>query len=322
MYLNEVIQGHYREYSEDRLSQIFKATFNQSIIFRKRFLQFLKIKHSNPALLKAVTQQGVVSHSKQGRLDILILDGNNNPFIVIENKIDAPLYASQLHTYNKVSDLSNIRKVALVKHYFQLNVPDAWEIEHWSDFHKYLENHPISEQSIDAFLIKNFMQHLKEIQMARVSRIESWRLRDLAKAMKHIRRERKPQYSLMKSNVFATASEFLDIVEQIVDRIRQEPTLVKKLNKNVRFTPWLGYWSPDDSDDDIWLGFETQLAKKPNGLKQLGTGLFFDTKRGTYYLNSYLGGMNWYDKYHEFKNFLDSDVYIKEAIDFWKKHLK
>lgn len=318
-YLSQAIQGLYRESSEDRLSQIFAATFNHSAAFRRRVLRFLECSNLDSSTLNARTQQSFGNASNRGRVDILILEHNRRARLVIENKVDAPLYAPQLLAYNRVDFLSNARKIAFVKHYFQLTVPEGWRIKHWSDFHGFLLKNPVGEGGTDAFLIENFTHHLKEMGMAQITRIGAARLRHLAHAMKVIRREQRPEFSLARSNVFTTASEFLDMLEQLVGRIREEPILLKALGKRVRFTPWIGRWG--DPPQDIWIGFETGLPQKPCGIHHIGTGLFCNTKRGTCRVESYANGSEWTDRIHKFKSDLILDVYAKEAILFWKQQL-
>lgn len=113
-YLAEVLKGNYGNYSEDRLSQIFSATFNNSTFFKRAFLHTIsitKIPEFNKLISK--TQMNFGSSNEDARIDIIIYK-DNRPFIIIENKVESPLTKSQIIKYNKIKQLNKCKKVALV----------------------------------------------------------------------------------------------------------------------------------------------------------------------------------------------------------------
>jgi len=313
MYLSDAIQGSYGEKSEDRLSQIFAATFNESVYFRKLLLKFLSCKLDSKNLI-AQTQQTVIAKSGRGRLDILILDSRKSPKLIIENKVDAPLLADQLKLYNQVTSLRKIQKFAFVKHFFQFSRPPFWEVRHWSEFHGFLQAQPVAKLATDHFLIYNFLQHLKEMGMSRITRIENIELKKLAEAVMKLRGRELPEISLAPFDIFETASQYVSMLEQLVDLIRQDVAFNRILKKGIRFTPWVSAWGSPPKD--LWLGFESRSSRNI----QFGTGLFFDSKRGTYSIQTYVNSNKYQSIKHKFKH-LEFDEYANEALIFWRKQL-
>lgn len=171
-YLEEALAGGYSDYSEDRLSQIFCASFNHSSRFRKLFLETVNLDSKSYAALSAQTQISYEAGKKDARIDIIIYK-NGKPYIVIENKVDAPLTNKQLSKYNKIKDLRRCKKLAVVKHYFDSIIQGQWKIYHWADLYsayKLAFVAGISNQ-VDKFVISNFVEYLEMMNMSRVHQI-------------------------------------------------------------------------------------------------------------------------------------------------------
>jgi hypothetical protein len=136
---------------------------------------------------RASTQQQYAIRGASCRADILIGKPGYQPSIVVENKIDSPLTPHQLKTYSRVSDFCNARKIALVKHYFEMERVREWTILHWADFHSTLVVSRQGGAAIDSFVVGEFVELLKELGMARALVIERKRLQELARLMKTVR---------------------------------------------------------------------------------------------------------------------------------------
>src|SRR5688572_14452767 len=99
-YLIEAIKGNYENHSEDRLSQIFSASFNHSEVFRQRVCEFFGC----PSLCEAAccTQQPYLAGKARARIDMLIRSRSNRPLVVVENKLEAGFAPDQLKRYDRI----------------------------------------------------------------------------------------------------------------------------------------------------------------------------------------------------------------------------
>jgi hypothetical protein len=91
-FLETAIHGRYAASSEDRLTQVFVASFNSSVSVRRAVGALLLI--PNAATLKATPQV----HDGAGRIDV-VLHRESKEICRIENKIDAPLTLCQMRRY-------------------------------------------------------------------------------------------------------------------------------------------------------------------------------------------------------------------------------
>jgi hypothetical protein len=325
-FILDAIKGSHAEHSEDRLTQVFCACFNNSRRFRQLFLRFIGYKRAG-GRFHASTQEQYAIRGASCRADILIGKPGFRPSIVVESKIDSPLKPSQLKAYNRVGDFSGARKIALVKHYFAMERVRGWTILHWADFHSTLKvSRPVSSP-VESFVLRAFVELLEELGMARALVIERERLRDLAQFMKTIR-EPKPARHLGSKTPFETATEYLGMLEEIVNQMHEEPLFRKRLGKRTRYSPWLMYYWKDEADKadkkvHPWLGVDIRLRKAYRGVASISTGIFFDSKRGSFRVETYTSDKE--------GNFLSSVVhrgdlrfesYARKAITFWKKKLR
>lgn len=326
-YLIEAIQNDHKASDEDRLSQAFSASFNNSEMFRKLFLKFIDFPSTNR--LYTLTQKNFKAGDKDARTDVCIFDEKNQPIIVIENKIDSKLGSKQLRKYNRVKELAHAkRKIALVKHNFE-PPPDelGWEVYHWSDLHELYSKHAekLEKRQIDKFIIQNFVDYLEELQMSNVHIIRGDELKELAKAIHVLRNDDEP-YCHLKTQVFETANNFLKIIEQIVKMARKEETISKRMGKNFRFSPWIGCtYYENEKRYNAWIGVELDLRKPFQKISSIATGLYFNDKREQQYeIFTEAYDEQDYDvksvKY-PYKD-LTFDKYAYQAIELWKKWLR
>lgn len=329
-YLKEVLKGNYNNYNEDRLSQIFSASFNHSNLFKKIFFKSINQKSLNLKELYSKTQINYGAYDKEARIDIIILR-KRTPVILIENKVEAPLEHNQLKKYDQIDELRRCKKIAMVKNYFQ-DITQAlnWKIHHWSDFYSSLKkclNRGIKNPN-DNFIILNFIEHLELMNMARVNKIARKNLEDLAIVLNKMKMDIKPHTSLSNKNFFETGNQTLSILEEIIDLAHQETSIVRRVGKNFRAIPFLSWWSGDDPQQVIGLSItvDVNARKSVNKIKVIGTGIFFYNKYPKRYeITTYCQ----YKKYGDFekeiyyeKKDLVFDIYAKQVITAWKKWLQ
>lgn len=320
VFIADAIKGSYAERSEDRLTQVFCACFNGSRRFRQLFLRFIGHRRGADAF-RARTQEQYATSGASCRADILIGVPGRLPSIVVENKIDAPLTTRQLKTYNRVGDFRDAHKIALVKHYFEMQRVPNWKILHWADFHSTLAIGTKVASPTDSFILREFVEFLEGLGMARALIIERERLQELARFMQAVR-DPKPYQHLNSITPFETATDYLGMLEDIVNQMHEESLFRKRLGKKARYSPWLAWWCEKDADKNPWLGVDIRLRKPHKGIARISTALLFDSKRGTLTVQTYTS-----DKAGSFmssivhKGDLHFESYAKRVITFWKEQL-
>jgi hypothetical protein len=329
-YLEEILQGNYSNYNEDRLSQIFSASFNESNLFRQAFLKSINIKPLRTGELSSKTQINYGPLNKDSRIDIIIYR-KKSPFIIVENKVDSPLGLSQLKKYNKIKELARTRKIALVKYYFQsFDQIHPWKVYHWSEFYLVLRNllDKTKIRSDDKSIISNFVKHLELMRMARVNKIPAKELRDLAIVLNKIKMNDKPHTALSNKNIFDTGLNLISVLEDIIELTRQEKVIANRIGKNFRATPFLSWWYGDDDLNVTGLSITVDLmVKRPkNNVKSIGTGIFFyNNSAKRYFISTYCQHKKYgdFEKEIEYsKKDLIFENYAKQVIKAWKTWLK
>ncbi|HBD95386.1 MAG TPA: hypothetical protein DC057_14555 [Spirochaetia bacterium] len=279
-YIEELINGAIEPYAEDRLSQVFSATFNNSCIFKEIFIRFIDA-NLNSKLLSSKTQ--LTFSNNDSRLDICILSKKEEFIeIVIENKIEAILTTQQLAKYDSIKQIKKSIKVAFVKYYFLENQYKNWKILHWSEFAREIID-CISKHNIDSielFIINQFLNHLEKLNMYLIPKIEKSDFLDFCNTMTEIRKNEKIHLSLKQKNIFSTAELLMKYFEEIVEISRKNESLLKIIGKNYRFNPYFNWWSPDieknTPDYNISLCAQITLSKIYKEIKNIGIGVQID----------------------------------------------
>lgn len=329
-YLKEILTGDYPSYNEDRLSQVFSASFNNSVLFKKVFLSHIKIQYKSLSDYYSKTQINFGTLNGEARIDIVIFK-KKKPVIIIENKVNAPLKMKQLNKYNSIEELKGCLKLAIVKHYFEDFTQNTyWKILHWSDLFQIFKTRlekGISNQ-IDAYIVTNFMEHLELMKMSRINKISNIDLTNFADTINAIRTEGMPSISLTSKNIFETGTQILSMLEEIINLTRQESLLLKKIGKNFRYSPRLDYWYQDEllDNNNLMISANITISNSTNNVKFIGTGFFFYNNRPKKwdlmtYAQSTPSGDFIHESYYQKKNVILED-YAKQVIDSWKKWLK
>jgi hypothetical protein len=288
-FVTQLLDGDYRSLSEDRLTQLAAASFNQSRVFCGCFLRFLRVRGAEKtANVTARTQWPVWRKGKLGRLDLVITRGDR-PVAIVENKVDAPLHARQLRLYSGVPALKLVKKIALVRHYFELQgVSGEWRVLHWRDFYLLLCNRLNGKQpvpEIDRFVIRNFIQYLEAAHMHVPHKISRGDMNDLARTLQRLRFADKTDFkeTYPKSEVFETASDWIRMMESVFEESRLVTKLTKAARKKYRFSPCISHWQEDEArgkENYRWISisWEISFSKPRRWTKGVGLGLFVDDK--------------------------------------------
>src|SRR5579871_2116072 len=220
-FLGTVIHGRYAASSEDRLTQVFVASFNSSVSVRRAVGNLLSI--PNAANLEATPQV----HDGPGRIDV-VLHRESKEVCRIENKIEAPLTLRQMRQYAR--KLNGHRKptrvVALVKRYpADASVLSQFDVFRWSSLDRLLARNDLNPTLRDGFVSLNFHRHLQDLGMAKVDHIPLASLLDLGKAIHSLRNDRLPGHSLSRTNFFETATDFLSMCQDLIDEARKDVEL-------------------------------------------------------------------------------------------------
>jgi hypothetical protein len=330
-YLSEAIKGKYHEGEENRLTQVFAASFNQSAIFRKKVCELCDIAFENS--LRMVTQ----SRGEEGQIDILLISGKR-AILGIENKIDAPLDIKQLQQYERDHGFMPSEVLAIVKR-LPSNLDDFgnYRIKKWSALYdalnRLLEGGGVDIDSRDGFVLGEFKKHLEDINMARVTQIKRGHLRKLADAVDAIANRKREAVSLKDVDFFAVASDFRFVLEDLVAEVNSpnHRDLVEAVGKGTRFNPFLSNCLEDELYAGTMISVDIYLKKeKPSSINSLEAGIYFPVqKEGEYQIfascldpqeyeleREELKGKRIYDQ----DNF-DVDKFINETLRCWKKWL-
>jgi len=325
-YLLTSISGSFPTKSENRLSKVFCASFNNSDTFQKLFLKFIGIKERSKLI---AIDQNYRKTKRRNFLDIVIYTRDrygmpNKLKLVIENKINAALTGKQLIDYNKVKGIRNIpksRKIALVKNYFELK-DYSWRIKHWTELYLFFTKFcKTSNSSIDTFIINNFLKYLEENNMSTVNSISREDLNSIIEIFSVTEK-------LKSGNVFKTlkwqqsfdiATKFIKMMEEVVIRAKESPVILKK-SKKFQFNPRISSIEPDEEKlPFLWSYIQ---LKKNKRYKSLCTGITFKDNKSM--IITFVKDLNdEYDKELIFKGkVLDLDKYSKLTITYWEKKLK
>jgi PD-(D/E)XK nuclease superfamily len=324
-YLREAMWGEYRYGSENRLSQIFSASFNQSEVFRKAVGDFFGCMTLRQAVSR--TEEGHNTKFGPARLDIVVRTRRGRPLLIIENKVKAKFGVDQPRKYCSVDELKRCRKYCLLKHYkAQSDVHHAWELRYWGGFYLHLLKQQ-RKQSKEDFFAENFLATLRDYEMDNPTTIKRADLKRLAKAMNEIRYSEKPDLSLNEP----TFEVMVDLKKMLADLFRKAVTtknLRNRAGKSFRPKMRTSYWWDDDPKMRmLWVGCDTDLKKAYKGITGFGAALILygERHREKYDLIAYVIESNGYWR-SDIKCYGRTDVDCSEfcdmAIKYWDRVLR
>jgi hypothetical protein len=328
-------KGHDCLGNEDRLSQIFSATFNNSRIFQKLFLKFIKLPFKKLHFI-CETQNHYPGMAKDSRTDIEIFiqaQYTKKHFILVENKVAAHLYTDQLKQYNAVKELLPCkRRIALTRENYEPKPFEGWINKTWGDFYAFLMKFRpnIINHKTDLFIIDNFLEYLEENDMEKITKISRNEVCLLSKFLFNARYEKIPAMQVLnisEKNIFTIASHVYSIFDDIGRDTSNMEIIVKRTRTKIRPHPHLGYEEDNKQSERklLWLGLIIELPKDYKNIHFLCSGIVFNNnKKGTYRIT--IG------KYDKFWKILGKTLYndkgIKletlksQTINTWVKWLK
>jgi hypothetical protein len=323
-YLSEALYGNYEFGLEDRLTQIFSASFNHSPLFRRAIGDFFGCKRLLQSESITQTQYSVLK--KPVKLDILLQTINETPLVAVENKVDAPFSPNQLKKYSRIPEITRCLKFCLVKQYKRATeIHHGWRVRYWRNFYVHLVSLPKSQTD---FVIDNFIATLKEYGMDSPVVIKKVDLKRLAKALHSLRSEDKPEFPYNEP-IFET---LVDLKKLLVDLLRQaakHPVLRKRAGKAFRSNIWVGHWWEGEKTKGrqlLWIGCDVQFKKRPyKELKGFGAALTLGSHSGDYDLCAYLTKTDetWRDDTMTYpKKDVNCSDFAEKAIGYWVRLLK
>jgi hypothetical protein len=327
-YIEELTKYSDKPDSENRLSQIFSATFNNSEIFKKIFFKIIDYKYE--VLEKYNSQTQISYFDDNSRFDICIYDKDENISILIENKIESALTTNQLKKYDKIDNIKKSLKLAIVRYYFDEIDFEGWKILHWSDLYREitdsLDDYKIND--VDLFIIKQFLSHLEMLNMYVLPKIDKSDFKDFCDALVEIRNNQKLSFSLKSKNIFSTGETIIKYFEEIVEMSRKDADFVNSIGKNYQFNPIIDWWSPDlEIKEPVYnfsLSANIYLAKVYKNIQTLGIGLMIDCTKSKKHMFSIYSqtkdGAIKKEHLYESNDIIFDDL-AKITINKWKKYL-
>jgi nitrate reductase NapAB chaperone NapD len=318
-YISELLYGDFANYSEDRFSQIFSATFNNSVQFQNAFLDYIGVKKKGE--LTAETQFACWVNNEISKLDILIKE-NGKPIIVIESKIEAPLTKKQLQQYNNISKINQCLKICFVKYYQnESKLSRKWRVLYWRNFYSYLT---VKKTLLDDIIALNFIYALEDFEMEHPANIKEMDIRKLVQVLYVIRNREKPEMGDI-GNVFRTMNHVQNMLEDIFRKAAKRTILTKRVGKNFRAKMKISYWQEEEKSDHlIYFCCYTKLSKPYNKYDHIGVGLFLHKNERDYDLEAYVQEVG--TKNLKLFTYPKQDVNCLEfedkAIKFWESKLK
>jgi hypothetical protein len=317
-YLSEVIRGGYRENTEERFSQLFKATYNHSNSFQKLTNKLFGLRNRNKIVCESEIRFG------HDRLD-LVFYSKATPVLIIENKIESTLTVSQLNRYSNNRLIPNVKKIAITKNLPLIEMPKTWKYLNWSDIYHSLLKQISNKNNIEAFLLGLLAKKMEDLEMTTVKTISKREFIGLADAMHQIKDQPFPQISLSRNAFTSVIDKYIGFLHEIYVQAMKQSWSKKLVNK--RFTPWIGHWWPEEKKKKVhlWIGLEFRFKKQIGKINRVGTGIHFYGKQQKYSIEIYTS-----DKANNYlpnekvirSGNLNLDKYVAETISKWTREIQ
>jgi len=317
-YLSEIIRGGYREYSEERFSQLFKATYNHSKVFQTAINKVFGLSR----------QKGIVCESEikfgPDRIDLVLYQAKK-PILIIENKIESKLTLSQLNRYAENELIKDFKKCAITRDLPLIEIPTPWKYLNWSDIYQVIIECNLNKNKIEGYLLGLLATKMEEMGMATVKTISKNELVSLAEAIYQIKDQEFPKISLSRNSFTAVIDKYTGFLHEIYLQTMKQSWSKKLVNK--RFTPWIGHWWPEDKKKKVhlWIGLEFRFKKRIGEINRIGTGIHFYGKKGKYSVDAYASDKeeNYLPDSKTIRNGnLNLEKYVAETIATWEREIQ
>lgn len=273
-FLLEAAYGRHRPMQEERLTRIFVACFNHSIIVRKAVGELFGGDYNSCHAKAEMRNQTDDRRVREGRRDIEILEGGQVR-LVIENKITAPLTYAQLWMYRRARKRAKV--TALIKEIAFRDSRDlkGYAVKQWNQLFCLLDSYSETTKEPDGFVARQLMGYLEAHDMDTSVDLKK---RDMAKCAELLHQLRFGEYPWVNlgHGQFKTIVDWQDFLKTILESAAESRHFVTRVGRKFRREPVFGYWNDEDTGekkDDAWLGVWLTLKKSYQGVNYLACGL-------------------------------------------------
>lgn len=317
-YLSEIIRGGYREHSEERFSQLFKATYNHSKVFQTVINKVFGLGRQKGFMCESEIKFG------SDRID-LVFYKSKRPILIIESKIESGLTVSQLNRYSENKLIKNVKKYAITKNLPLIEIPPPWKYLNWSDIYHILMECNSNRDKVEGYILGLLATKMEEMGMATVKTISKNELVRLAEAIYQIKDQEFPKISLSRNSFTSVIDKYTGFLHEIYLQTMKQSWSKKLVNK--RFTPWIGHWWPEDKKEKVhlWIGLEFRFKKRIGEINRIGTGIHFYGKNGKYSIEAYASDKeeNYLPDSKTIRNGnLNLEKYVSETIETWEREIQ
>jgi hypothetical protein len=259
-YLLTATKYNYKYDKEDRLTQVFVATFNRSKCFKKSFLRQIGFRR-----LTSIHSFIAVPQDAEGesRPDITIYK-DEKKVVIIESKKESPLDPKQLKKH-KTNNPGCIYVTLTLKH--ETPAP-GWTGINWYNFNqailKITEHQKL--ESFERFFLEEYLSFCEATKMLRANKITKEEAKAIGKFFYQIRNKGQPSLSINKIDPIRALGKFNDILDSVLDKLRYESdnSILKKLNTFKKSSYNLdSQWDVENKDElDEHKKFYPILTKK------------------------------------------------------------
>lgn len=253
--------------SENRLTQVFAAAFNYSVIVRKIFFKLIGRKKSYETAFIATQQQ----EDGTSRPDMLIyLEENLQKFIVVESKTDLKQVSkTQLRRHKSFAKKKGTAEKFVLISRYQYNVPNGWTSVLWYDLAQNLMKVNLGEteksKPIDGFVCQNFVDFLKEYGYMKSTCIT---IKDFENASECIRRIRTKQTPSTSVTRLLDVQRISDFISFCLESVYKNSGIISDKVKRKSNAPVFSHWYEEKKRDDskITLVIKQRIYNMRNGI--------------------------------------------------------
>lgn len=264
--------------SENRLTQVFAASFNNSSIVRRVFLKTIGIGYVKECFIE--TQQQSAESSRPDML--LFLNNTKTEYCLIESKTESDVSVDQLRRHIEYSKRNGSCKKLILITLHCANAPQNWISIHWNEVGEKInsELERLKQNSVDCFVAQSFIEFLKEYSYMKPSYITVSGFEIAAEFVNTIRQkkpsktyvgQKKPRKSIVDGIYeLARISDFFTLV---LEMLFETSDFKGKKQKQS-----LGHWYLNEEKDQaaVTIGKLITVENKRNKIS--GFGLHFQQK--------------------------------------------